>query len=65
MENTENLLDMKRSTIEVLLDDIKNYKPLSESQLEKIESLTNEEKITIIKMYNVVLTYLVEVIDKY
>jgi hypothetical protein len=42
---------MKRSTIEVLLEDIKNYKPLSESQLEKIESLTNEEKITIIHLF--------------
>lgn len=63
MQNTENPLNIPRSTIEVMLDDIKNYRPLTETQLEKIESLTKEEKITIIKMYNVILTNVVELVD--
>jgi hypothetical protein len=35
-----------------MMDDIKNYRPLSELQLTQIESLSEEEKIKVIKIYN-------------
>ena len=40
------------SCFSVMMDDIKNYRPLSELQLTQIESLSEEEKIKIIKIYN-------------
>jgi hypothetical protein len=33
-------------------DDITNYRPLSEQQLIQVETLTETEKIELIKLYN-------------
>lgn len=53
----ESFLKYSRKLIEitplsVIIDDIKNYRPLSELQLEQLEIFTDEEKIKVIKVYN-------------
>ena len=40
------------SNFSIMKDDIKNYRPLSEEQLIQVETLTETEKIELIKLYN-------------
>ena len=35
-----------------MVDDIRNYRPLTDIQITKLDNLTSEEKIKIIKEYN-------------
>ena len=43
-------------------DDIKNFRPLTDIQLEQLEILTEIEKIEIIKIYNVLLSSITDII---
>jgi hypothetical protein len=36
-------------------DDIKNYRPLTDIQLKQVEELTETEKIELIKVYNIMI----------
>jgi hypothetical protein len=40
------------SNFSIMKDDITNYRPLSEEQLLQVETLTETEKIELIKLYN-------------
>ena len=56
-EFNETLFKHTRKSIEisllsVIIDDIKNYRPLSELQITQIENFTDEEKMKVIKVYN-------------
>jgi hypothetical protein len=44
-------------------DDIKNYRPLTDIQLTQIEDLTENEKIEIIKTYNIMFASIENVIN--
>ena len=41
------------TNLSIMKDDIKNYRPLTDIQLTQIEDLTENEKIEIIKTYNI------------
>ena len=47
----------------VMKDDIKNYKPLTSTQLQQLDKLTELEKIDIIYLYNTMFSTLEDVID--
>jgi hypothetical protein len=56
-EFNETLFKYTRKTIEItllsiIIDDIKNYRPLSDLQIEQLENFTHEEKLKVIKVYN-------------
>jgi hypothetical protein len=44
-------------------DDIKNYRPLTDIQLTQLEYLTENEKIEIIKTYNIMFLSIEKLID--
>jgi hypothetical protein len=44
--------NMKVNVFTIMKDDIRNYKPLNDSQLSNINALSEEQKIEIIKLYN-------------
>jgi hypothetical protein len=46
----------------VIIDDIKNYRTLTELQLIELKSLSDEEKIKIIKLYNTMFSTLENII---
>ena len=67
-EFNERLLNKTRKSFlitnfSVMKDDIKNYRPLNEIQLTQLESLTEIEKIEIIKLYNIILSSIEELIN--
>ena len=41
--------------VSIMKDDIKNYRPLTIVQLRQLETLTSEEKIELIKTYNLII----------
>jgi hypothetical protein len=44
-------------------DDIKNYRPLTDIQLEQVQQLSAAEKIEIIKTYNIMFASIENVIN--
>lgn len=46
--------------LSIMKDDIKNYRTLTNIQLEQVEELSEEEKIEIIKTFNVMLKTFVD-----
>jgi len=50
------------SNFSIMKDDIKNYRPLTNVQLEQLKSLSEIEKIEIIKIYNVMFSSLIEIL---
>jgi hypothetical protein len=44
-------------------DDIKNYIPLSEQQLIQVETLSDTEKIELIKLYNTMFSTLENIVN--
>jgi hypothetical protein len=57
-EFNKKICNHKRKSIDItniaiMKDDIKNYRPLTDIQLNQLEDLTETEKIEIIKTYNI------------
>lgn len=52
------------SDFSIIKDDIKNYRPLTNVQLEQLKSLSEIEKIKIIKIYNIMFSSLVDIINE-
>lgn len=50
------------SNFSIMKDDITNYRPLSQEQLIQVETLSDTEKIELIKLYNTIF-YTLENID--
>jgi hypothetical protein len=50
------------SNFSIMKDDVTNYRPLSEQQLIQVETLSDTEKIELIKLYNTMF-YTLENID--
>jgi hypothetical protein len=50
------------SNFSIMKDDITNYRPLSQQQLIQVETLSDTEKIDLIKLYNTMF-YTLENID--
>ena len=50
------------SNFSIMKDDITNYRPLSQEQLIQVETLSDTEKIELIKLYNTMF-YTLENID--
>jgi len=44
------------TNISIMKDDIKNYRPLTDIQLTQLNDLTENEKIEIIKTYNIMFS---------
>jgi hypothetical protein len=44
-------------------DDITNYRPLSEQQLIQVETLSDTEKIELIKLYNTMFSTLENIVN--
>jgi hypothetical protein len=51
------------TNLSIMKDDIKNYRPLTDIQLTQIEDLTENEKIEIIKTYNIMFASIENVIN--
>jgi len=47
----------------IMKDDIKNYRPLSEQQLIQVETLTETEKIELIKLYNTIFNTIEHIVN--
>jgi hypothetical protein len=47
----------------IMKDDIKNYRPLTDIQLTQLEDLTENEKIEIIKTYNIIFASIEKLIN--
>ena len=47
--------NIQMSHFTIMKDDIKNYRTLTEIQMNEIEKLTEQEKIEIIKIYNIMM----------
>ena len=47
----------------IMKDDIKNYRPLSEQQLIQLETLTETEKIELIKLYNTIFNTIEHIVN--
>ena len=52
-ENPQKILDL--DFYQIIKDDIRNYRPLNEYQLEYLQKLTEEQKIELLKICNNVL----------
>jgi hypothetical protein len=57
---TEFRQSLSISNFSIIKNDIKNYKPLSEQQLVQLQTLSETEKIELIKLYNTIVDTLVE-----
>jgi hypothetical protein len=51
------------TNLSIMKDDIKNYRPLTDIQLTQIEDLTENEKIEIIKTYNIMFASIENLIN--
>jgi len=51
------------SNLSIMKDDIKNYRPLTDIQLEQVQQLSEAEKIEIIKTYNIMFASIENVIN--
>jgi hypothetical protein len=51
------------SNFSIMKDDITNYRPLSEQQLIQVETLSDTEKIEIIKLYNTMFNTIENIIN--
>jgi len=51
------------SNFSIMKDDIKNYTPLSEQQLIQVETLSDTEKIELIKLYNTMFSTLENIVN--
>ena len=51
------------TNISIMKDDIKNYRPLTDIQLTQLEDLTENEKIEIIKTYNIMFSSIEDFIN--
>ena len=51
------------TNISIMKDDIKNYRPLTDIQLTQLEDLTENEKIEIIKKYNIMFASIENLIN--
>ena len=47
----------------IIIDDITNYRTLTELQLIQLETLTDEEKLQVIKLYNTMFSTLENIIN--
>ena len=47
--------NIQMSHFTIIKDDIKNYRTLTEIQINEIEKLTEQEKIELIKIYNIMI----------
>ncbi len=54
---------LELNTFNLLKDNIKNFRPLSDFELLYIEHLSLEQMIEIIKLYNVIICNLIELIE--
>jgi len=50
------------TTVSIMKDDIRNYRALSDNQLEQVEELSEAEKIDIIKTFNIMFKSIGELI---
>ena len=57
---TEFRQSLSISNFSIMKNDIKNYRPLSDQQLIQLQTLTDTEKIELIKLYNTIVDTLVE-----
>ena len=62
-EFNERFFKKTRKSIEItdltiILDDIKNYRTLTDIQLNQLENLTPEERLKVIKVYNTMFSTL-------
>jgi uncharacterized protein YjgD (DUF1641 family) len=62
-EFNERFFKESRKSIEItdltiILDDIKNYRTLTDIQLNQLENLTPEERLKVIKVYNTMFSTL-------
>ena len=67
-EFNENFFSHTRKSIDItnisiMKDDIKNYRPLTDIQLTQLEDLTENEKIEIIKTYNIMFSSIENLIN--
>jgi hypothetical protein len=51
------------TNLSIMKDDIKNYRPLTDIQLTQLEDLTENEKIEIIKTYNIMFASIENIIN--
>jgi hypothetical protein len=51
------------SNFSIMKDDITNYRPFSEQQLIQVETLTETEKIELIKLYNTMFSTLENIVN--
>ena len=51
------------SNFSIMKDDITNYRPLSEQQLIQVETLTETEKIELIKLYNTMFNTIENIVN--
>ena len=51
------------SNFSIMKDDITNYRPLSEQQLLQVETLSDTEKIELIKLYNTMFCTLENIVN--
>jgi hypothetical protein len=51
------------SNFSIMKEDITNYRPLSEEQLLQVETLTETEKIELIKLYNTMFSTLENIVN--
>ena len=57
-----NEVMIKITHMNIIKDDIRNYRPLNNEQLLQVETLTDTEKIELIKLYNTMFITLENVI---
>jgi hypothetical protein len=51
------------SNFSIMKDDITNYRPLSEQQLIQVETLSDTEKIELIKLYNTMFNTIENIVN--
>lgn len=51
------------SNFSIMKDDITNYRPLSQEQLIQVETLSDKEKIELIKLYNTMFDTLENIVN--
>ena len=60
---TETMQRIEITNFTVIMDDIRNYRPLTATQLEQLHTLSDSEKIEIIQTYNTMISTLENTIN--
>jgi hypothetical protein len=59
----ETMKRIEITDLSVIMDDIRNYRPLTETQLAQLPTLSDSKKIEIIKTYNTMFASLENIIN--